>query len=247
MYYKYLLIAAMLPIIILLMYVFNKDTEKEPVKELLIAFGFGAVAILLSFCLSVPFGAIGLYTEECTNLTEAIRHAFFAAAIPEEIAKFVMLWLFMRRTKEYDQYMDGIVYAVCVSLGFAAVENIMYVVSTGMGTAIFRALTAVPAHYCMGVLMGYYYSMQRLGYKKHTKDKVMVLVAPILLHGAYDALLFAITVFAENSNILLILACIAIFIWLVFKMHKYCKKRIDEMIEQDKLDIALRDGGKSEF
>lgn len=247
MYFKYLLMAAMLPVIILLVYIFNKDTEKEPVKELLIAFGFGTLAVLGSFCLSIPFGAIGLYPDECATVSDAVRYAFFSAAIPEEIAKFVMLWLFMRRTKEYDQYMDGIVYAVCVSLGFAAVENIMYVFETGMGTAIIRALTAVPAHYCMGVLMGYYYSKQRLGYEKLTKDKVMVLAAPILLHGAYDALLFAVGVFGENSNILLLLAVIVIFIWLVFKMHKYCKKRIDEMIEQDKLDIALRDGGKREY
>ena len=71
-----------------------------------------------------------------------------------------------------------------------------------------------------------------------------MLLAPILLHGAYDALLFASNVFIQESSYLLMLVAIAIFIWLVFKMHKYCKKRIEEMIEQDKLDIALRDGGK---
>lgn len=244
MYYKYLAIAALLPVFILLLYIFNKDTEKEPVKELLIAFGFGMLSILASFMLSIPFGIMGLYTAECTTISEAIRHAFFAAAIPEEVAKFAMLWFFMRRTKEYDQYMDGIVYAVCVSLGFAAVENIIYVASNGMGTAIIRALTAVPAHYCMGVLMGYYYSMQRLGYHKLIKNRILMLLAPILLHGAYDALLFASNVFIQESSYLLMLVAIAIFIWLVFKMHKYCKKRIEEMIEQDKLDIALRDGGK---
>ena len=138
----------------------------------------------------------------------------------------------MRRCKEYDQYMDGIIYAVCISLGFAAIENIMYVFDSEewMSTGILRALTAVPGHYCFGVLMGYYYSKVQFGHHATVKDKIMVLLAPIITHGIYDALLFIV----------------ALFIYFIYKLHKYCSKRISDTIEQDRLDIALRDGGKDE-
>ena len=244
----YPLFIALLPVAILVYYIFNKDTEKEPITELWIAFGFGVVSLFVSLLFSLPFGALGLYTNEPSTIFEAINKSFWAAAIPEEIAKLIMLWFFMRRCKEYDQYMDGIIYAVCISLGFAALENIMYVFDSDawMSTGIIRALTAVPGHYCFGVLMGYYYSKVKFGHFTTIKDKVMVLLAPIITHGIYDALLFVGEVFGNTDLSIIILPITALFIYFIYKLHKYCSKRINETIEQDKLDIALRDGGKDE-
>lgn len=245
----YKLFIALLPVAILMFYIFKRDTEKEPIKEIWIAFGFGVLSVFVSWCFSVPAGNIGLYSEDPTTIIGTIWESFMGAAIPEEIAKFIMLWLFMRRCKEYDQYMDGIVYAVCISLGFAAFENIMYIFKYGnewLSTGIIRALTAVPGHYCNGVLMGYYYSKVRLSHFCTFKDRAMILVAPIITHGIYDALLFSTRALDNTELDILILPIIALFIYFVYKLHKYCLKRINETVEQDKLDIALRDGGKEE-
>jgi RsiW-degrading membrane proteinase PrsW (M82 family) len=92
--------------------------------------------------------------------------------------------------------------ALCVgvvglSLGFAAFENVMYLFSNVedfLSVGFTRALFAVPGHFCDGVLMGYYYSKVRFGSNATTKDQIMVLGAPIILHGLYDAILFIIPV-----------------------------------------------------
>ncbi|MBQ7310858.1 MAG: PrsW family intramembrane metalloprotease [Alistipes sp.] len=244
----YKLFIALLPVAILMFYIFKRDTEKEPIKEIWIAFGFGVLSVFVSLCFSVPAGNIGLYSDDPATIIGAIWKAFMSAAIPEEIAKFIMLWLFMRRCKEYDQYMDGIVYAVCISLGFAALENILYIVkeSEWLSLGIGRALLSVPGHYCNGVLMGYYYSKVRLSHFSTFKDRAMIVVAPIITHGIYDALLFSIGALGNTELDILILPIVALFIYFVYKLHKYCLKRINETVEQDKLDIALRDGGKEE-
>ena len=244
----YKLFIALLPVAILMFYIFKRDTEKEPIKEIWIAFGFGVLSVFVSLCFSVPAGNIGLYSDDPATIIGAIWKAFMSAAIPEEIAKFIMLWLFMRRCKEYDQYMDGIVYAVCISLGFAALENILYIVkeSEWLSLGIGRALLSVPGHYCNGVLMGYYYSKVRLSHFSTFKDRAMIVVAPIITHGIYDALLFSIGALGNTELDILILPIVALFIYFVYELHKYCLKRINETVEQDKLDIALRDGGKEE-
>ena len=243
----YKLFIALLPVAILMFYIFKRDTEKEPIKEIWIAFGFGVLSVLVSLCFSVPAKNIGLYSEDPATIIGAIWTSFMGAAIPEEIAKFIMLWLFMRRCKEYDQYMDGIVYAVCISLGFAALENIFYIVdeSEWLSIGIKRALTAVPGHYCNGVLMGYYYSKVRLSHFSTFKDRAMILIAPILTHGIYNSIPMSGDAI-ENSEITVLVLLPSLFIYFIYKLHKYCLKRINETVEQDKLDIALRDGGKEE-
>ena len=123
----YILIAAILPVLVLLFYIYRKDAaQPEPKKEMVKAFSLGLVSVAISFMFSIPFQKMGLFVEVNTTLSEVFRMAFFAAAIPEELAKYIMLWYFMRKTKHFDQRIDGIVYAVCISLGFAAFENVMY-------------------------------------------------------------------------------------------------------------------------
>ena len=123
----YLLLTALLPIAVLLFYIWRKDKDKpEPTGQLIKAFFFGVLSIFVSFCISGPLGWMGFYPGEASTIVGALSNAFFGAAIPEEIAKLVMLWLLLRKNEYFDEKMDGIVYAVFVSLGFAALENLMY-------------------------------------------------------------------------------------------------------------------------
>lgn len=227
-----ILLTALLPIAILVFYIYHKDKKSpEPTGQLIKAFLFGILSVPVSFCMSIPLGIIGLYPVEATSILGSISTAFFGAAIPEEIAKFFMLWLLLRKNPNFDEKMDGIVYAVCVSLGFAALENIMYLFSnaeTYLSVGIARALFAVPGHYCFGILMGYYYSLAKFYPKAPKKNKVLILLAPILVHGLYDSILFIINVTPAISGVLMI-----VFLLFCHKMWKYGSKSIKEHIERD--------------
>ena len=142
-----------------------------------------------------------------------------------------MLWLLLRKNRYFDEKMDGIVYAVCVSLGFAALENIMYLFSNAesyLSVGIARAIFAIPGHFCFGILMGYYYSLAKFYPKTPKKNKALILVAPIVVHGLYDSILFIINVTPAISGILLI-----VFLVFCHKMWKYGSKRIQEHLVRD--------------
>ena len=227
-----ILLTALLPIAILVYYIYHKDRKSpEPTRQLVKAFFYGILSIPLSFCISIPLGLIGVYPAEATNILGSISAAFFGAAIPEEIAKFFMLWLLLRKNPYFDEKMDGIVYAVCVSLGFAALENIMYLFTNAesyVSVGIARAIFAVPGHFCFGILMGYYYSLAKFYPKTPTKNKVLILAAPIIVHGLYDSILFIINVTPAISGVLLI-----VFLIFCHKIWKYGSKSIQEHLKRD--------------
>lgn len=227
-----ILLTALLPIAILVYYINHKDRKSpEPTGQLVKAFFYGILSIPLSFCMSIPLGLIGVYPAEATSILGSVSTAFFGAAIPEECAKFFMLWLLLRKNRYFDEKMDGIVYAVCVSLGFAALENIMYLFTNAesyVSVGIARAIFAVPGHFCFGILMGYYYSLAKFYPKTPKKNKALILVAPIIVHGLYDSILFIINVTPAISGILLI-----VFLIFCHKMWKYGSKNIREHLKRD--------------
>ena len=119
------LLSALVPAVVLLGYIYWRDRKSpEPVKQLLKATAWGVVAIPLTLAIIYPLQWIGIIPEEYTTIGGAIYDAFMSAAIPEELSKLLLLWLFLRKNPYFDERMDGIVYAVCVSLGFAGLENI---------------------------------------------------------------------------------------------------------------------------
>ena len=133
--------------------------------------------------------------------------------------------------------MDGIVYAVCVSLGFAALENIMYLFSNAesyLSVGIARAIFAVPGHFCFGILMGYYYSLAKFYPMAPKKNKALILIAPIIAHGLFNSILFVMSVTPAISGVLLV-------VFLVFcnKMWKYGSKRIKEHLHRDNNEIMI--------
>ncbi len=223
---------ALLPITVLIYYIYHKDKNSpEPTGQLIKAFFLGVLSCPLSFCLSVPFLWIGLYSEEMTSVLDSVRTSFFGAAIPEECAKLFVLWLLLKKNKFFDESMDGIVYAVCVSLGFAAIENVMYLFGNSeewMSVGIARALFSVPGHFGFGILMGYYYSLAKFSSCNQRKNRILVLVAPILAHGIFDSILFTIQVAPLVAGILFIL-----FLVFCHTLWKEGHKRIAEHLKRD--------------
>ena len=190
---KILLALALLPAFALMMYVRRLDKiEKEP-KELIIQLLiFGALTVVSAFVLEkIGMMFLDLIFPETTVLSQFIEY-FLVVALVEEMGKFLVLRLRTWKNPNFNYTYDGIVYAVAASLGFAALENILYVfLNGGVPTAIARALTAVPAHCMFGVFMGYFYAAAKRaefwGYpRKKYWNLFLACLVPILVHGFYD-------------------------------------------------------------
>ena len=225
-----LFISAAFPVFIFLYMIYRKDHEKEPLGLLLIAFGGGCISPVVSLLLSEGFMTLsGLFPG---SLLTSFHESFLQAAVPEEIAKFFFLYLIVWKSREFNHHYDGIVYAVFVSLGFALVENILYVFEGGIGTAIGRAILAIPGHGLDGVLMGYYFSLARFHDGKKRKEFLFKsLAVPILFHGGYDFFLFYMDK-SLNNNFLLFGLFIA-FLWLVIKLWKKGIYKINKHLKRD--------------
>lgn len=230
---NYIILAtALIPVVILILYIYFRDKNSpEPVGQLVKAFGMGILSVPLSLCLSIPLGILGAYPAESTTIVGGITTAFFAAAIPEEVAKFFVLWLLVRKNRHFDENMDGIVYAVFVSLGFAALENIMYLFSNTenfITVGVSRAIFAVPGHFCFGIIMGYYYSLYRFWPFHQRRNAALVLISPIMAHGIYDAILMVSDASPAISGILTV-----VFIIFCFWMWKYSAQRVRNHLQRD--------------
>jgi len=230
MTYTLSIIAALLPGILLWLYIWKKDTKKEPFKELLKALLYGA-----GLCIPVAFIEYGLLYfffggDSPSTLFGTTFNAFFIAAIPEETFKLFALWLVLRKNPYFDEHFDGIVYAVCVGLGFAVIENIGYVVGQdGWATiALSRALLAVPGHYAFAVMMGYYYAVYHF-VDKSPKTAVKILLVPVLAHGIYDSL-------AMSGAVNPVIGGIAFFVLIYFciKMHRMAYNQLSKLISKDR-------------
>ncbi|WP_303315556.1 YhfC family glutamic-type intramembrane protease [Flavivirga abyssicola] len=185
-----LLLLAIAPIFIVILYIYFKDKyEKEPKRLLFYNFLLGAiVSVFITTILYYVFDIVLLLPNE-TSIFQQFIKAFIVVALTEEFSKYVIVRYFAQRNKEFNEPFDGIAYAVMVSMGFAATENILYVLEGGYQTALLRAFTAVPAHAIFGVLMGFY-----MGKAKFSKNRIGLnligLLSAIIFHGTYDFFLF---------------------------------------------------------
>lgn len=183
-----LIILSLAPVFIIAGYIYFRDKyEKEPLKLLLLALFFGALTVIpIVFVERFLSSFSGLFN----GLAAAAWNAFAVAAFTEELFKFLALYLLIWKSPELNEKFDGIVYAVFISLGFAAVENILYVTGNGLGTGVIRAITAVPAHAIFGITMGFYFGMAKFYEKERKSLMLKALGYTILLHGIYDFILF---------------------------------------------------------
>lgn len=182
-----ILLASLAPVIIILFYIYFRDKyEKEPLRMLVKALLAGVLIILPVIFVEQWLSALSPFSEK---VGAAAWHAFVVAGTTEELFKYLALYLLIWKSPSFNEKFDGIVYAVFVSLGFAAVENVMYVIDGGIQTAAIRAVTAVPAHAIFGVTMGYYLGIAHM-YKELKKQYLLKAIAiPVLLHGIYDFIL----------------------------------------------------------
>lgn len=188
-----LLILAVVPVVVLLVYIYRKDpVEKEPGK-LLAQLLVGGVLVVIPVIFIEGAGTQLLQSWPYGDLSYLLLEYFLVVALVEEGFKLLVLWWRTWKNLAFDFAFDGIVYAVFVSMGFAVAENIGYVFEFGFYTAILRAFTAIPGHCVFAVFMGYFYAQAAAARADGNAGKVrsnmlLALLVPFLCHGTYDSL-----------------------------------------------------------
>lgn len=188
-----LFIAAVLPVIILCSFIYKKDSHREPFSLLMKIFIYGFLLVFPVLFVELALEAL-FELEENANAIMIFIHTFVTVAIVEEGFKWLITKKYGYDNKEFDEVYDIIVYAVFASLGFACVENIIYVFSYGLLNALLRALLSIPGHMCFAVVMGYFLAQAKTAQINGNQDLVkknmmFSLLLPSLFHTIYDTLL----------------------------------------------------------
>ena len=222
-----LVAAAAIPAVFLMIKVYRSDRlEKESpylIKKLIWA---GLFSVLLALVEELVLSFIlGIFVPVESPLYNILMF-FVIVAFAEETSKYFFMYRKTWKNPEFNCQYDGVVYAVITALSFALFENITYVVSYGLGTALIRAVTAIPGHASFGVFMGVFYGIaKRCDYRGNKSGasffKCMAIVVPALLHGAYD---YIATMEAESGDWSFIVFIIIMFIISYILIGKQAKK-----------------------
>lgn len=190
---------AIIPVLLLLVYFYRRDHLKpEPGGLILKIFLLGVLStipvIILELTVALFDDAIRFHP-----LAGYAFRSFVIAALCEEGFKFIIVKQFAYNRVEFDEVMDGIVYTIVASLGFALAENVLYVIRTGIVVAFLRAVTAVPLHALASGLMGYYLGVAKFITDKTSERKLFIkgLGLAILVHGLYNFFLFSVEFLGE--------------------------------------------------
>ena len=187
-----LLPMAIAPALICAFYIYIRDKyEKEPIRLLLIGIIFG---VIITYPIIHTENIVTARLPAVGKAAEAFYLSFIVAAFVEEGYKFILLYFLTWKNKNLNERFDGIVYAVFISLGFAGLENILYVLSPEMGgfeTALMRAVYSVPGHAFFGVAMGYYFALSK--FENHNRKSFMLkaFLVPWAIHGVYNFILLS--------------------------------------------------------
>lgn len=208
----YLILLAIAPIVIIALLLYFKDRyEKEPIKLLIFSVIGGCLSVIPIIFLE---GFLIQIMPRISQDFEAFYTAFIVAAFSEELFKYLVFILLIWKNKNFNEKFDGIVYAVFISLGFAMVENIQYVLNYGIEVAYGRAFTAVPAHALFGIAMGFHFAVAKFYPKQRNLQKIFALVIPIILHGIYDFILMS-----KMSGFLIFFFLYLVYLW-IFGIRK---------------------------
>lgn len=205
-----LFIIAIIPAIIIMLGIYLSDRhDKEPIKLLFFTYVLGALAVIPSIVVEEVLIRFNIFP----GIFGAFFNAFIVAGLTEEYFKRLVVLKYPYKTKYFNEKLDGIVYCVFASMGFATVENIIYVVyryTNNPFIGLYRGIFSVPAHGIFGITMGYYLSLARFDQDLRRKRKNMrkSLYMPLIMHGIFDFILMA-----DVPQLTLIFVPYVVFLW----------------------------------
>lgn len=239
----FLLTLAILPALLLGVYVYRQDKQqKEPLGMLIKAFFYGALSIFPAVLLEVVLSAF----DPNMPVVSGIYKGYVVAGFSEELSKLLLLAWAVWKSPHFDEYFDGIVYATFVSLGFASIENIQYVFLSGtfaeaVSTGVMRAVLSVPGHFLFGVSMGYFFALAKFESSRRTLHFFNALLIPMLLHGTYDALLMIPESMGSNGTLTSVL--FVVFIWFDIRLWKIGRRRLSHLQQLSSQQAQPKDNG----
>jgi protease PrsW len=183
-----LLALAIGPGLILLHLSYVVDRHREPVWNVVRYVIAGAVAVFLASWLETSLGVAAWLTRADEAPVGFMVVMVLGVGAVEEGFKLLVLGRRSRHDHALDEPFDWVVYAVAVALGFATLENVLYVAQGGMPVAVARAFTAVPMHALCGTMMGWRLARAAIDPATATRERLLAFVEPTLWHGIYDAL-----------------------------------------------------------
>lgn len=205
---------AVAPGLAIAIFIYEKDKlDREPLHLLVKSFFLGAVSIFPASFLEGMFEGFGF--ANTMELPATFNYAL-TVGFSEELSKFLFLIIFFYRRKEFNEPFDGITYGVMIAMGFATLENVFYVVDGGLGVALIRMFTAVPAHATFGVIMGFFVGMAKFRHRHRIRimfPKTLGVLLAMVMHGMYDFCLYM-----KNIPLLAIGAVVALVAGIMFSL-----------------------------
>ena len=223
-------LASIIPVLIILTVIYNMgEVKKQPLWVLVILFLGGILSWVIVRYISRVLGN-DIYKSQI-EINESLGNkgfflvSFGIIAIIEEISKYIVITIMCFKNKYFKNPYDAIMYAVCISLGFAFVENIMYINNYGMGVAISRAIFSIPAHASFGIIMGYYLGVSKLCRDKGEANasaltRYSAFFIPLIFHGFYDFLLNFNTESIYIIFLIYVIIMYAFVILLLFRLNR---------------------------
>ena len=205
-----LLLVTILPSILIILFFVYSDKFREPRGQILKVFIYGILITIPAYFLNTYLNA---FWYNNFRVSEGLIGSFLTAAPVEEGLKLSILYFFVYKMKDFNEPIDGIVYGVTASLGFATLENFYYVYlladyyqTSSMSLAVARSFSAVPAHAVFGVFMGYFF--MKYVFVKKGDNLLFAFMIPFVLHGCYN--LFTVSNFYISLGLILISWIIAL-------------------------------------
>lgn len=226
MFIVILLSAAIAPALALFSYFYLRNQmATEPRRTLIHSFIYGAI-------ITFPLLFIQyVLEEEQTFSSFFVTSVIFTSSI-EEFFKWLVIFVAILRHVEFDDPYDGILYGAAVSLGFATVENVLYLLSFGLNEALIRAILPVSSHALFGVVMGYYFGKSKFSNNDKQKEYLLLaLVAPLALHIVYNSIL------TLRGNFVYLMLPFMLFLWWfgLRKVKKAHQHLVQHLYENNKL------------
>lgn len=195
------------PVVALMSFFYLKDQFLEPIPLIIRSFLLGTLLVFPVMFIQHAFIAEGFILND-------LFESFFQIALLEEFLKWFIFMFTMYHHDEFDDHYDGIVYAVAISLGFASVENILYLLTNGIEYAFSRAVFPVSSHALFGVIMGYYFGKAKIRDSRTNYNLFLAFFIPFLLHGLYNYILQVFTV-----NLMYFLLPFMAMLWM-YSLHR---------------------------
>ncbi|WP_353481106.1 PrsW family glutamic-type intramembrane protease [Haliscomenobacter sp.] len=221
---------AIFPTILIAWVIYRSDRyEREKWLPLTLCFILGMVITFPVMRVQEVFYVWGI--DDPGNIFWLCFTSFLVVSFTEELFKFLALVLFPYLRPFFNEPLDGIIYAVMISMGFATLENILYALEFGISTTALRGLTAVPAHAVFATMMGYFVGKSKFktDHKTRIRFLLMGLSIAVLVHGLYDFFIIQ-----EFYDWLMLLAIVTLLVSIFFAVRMFKEEQAESAILWDK-------------